>query len=357
MTVRRSCFMSTKVEAENDPWRWRHAEPRWELFQDNKAIWEAVLERCDAAKHSIVMEQYIFGSHGVGRRLLDLLTAKARQGVSVRVLADGLGSLGLERCEGAQSLIRAGGRIAMYNSVLDLIRHPIARAHRLHRKTVIYDASSIMTGGSCYLDRMATWRDTMIFVEGPLPPAVTREFELAWQRANHRPVATNPDHGTNRKVDSGWFYGTSGPLVQARPTLAEVLLGKIAKAERSVSLTTPYLIPDRRLWRTLTAAAARGVRVQILMPQKSDHLVLTLIGGRFAHALSRHGIDVRGYTPAMIHAKVALVDGEWSSVSSFNLDVFSSRLNLESGIYSTSPRLYGALAEQMDADLQQSVRL
>ena len=313
-----------------------------------------MFERCDAARHSIDLEQYIFGTQGVGRRLLDLLAAKARQGVAVRVLADGFGSRGLLRSEGGQALLRRGGQIAMYNGVSDLVRSPIARAHRLHRKTLVCDGSSMMTGGSCFQDRMSDWRDTMILVDGPLPPAVTTEFERTWRSAHHRSAGLGSHLGVNRTTETGWFYAVDGPLAQGRPRLGEVLSEKIAQAEKSVALTTPYLIPDRGLWRALVGAAERGVQVLLLMPARSDHRTLDVVGRLFARALSRRGVDVRRYMPGMIHAKIALVDGRWSSVSSFNLDMFSANLNLESGVHSTSPCLHEALADQMEADLARS---
>ncbi|TFL16253.1 phospholipase D-like domain-containing protein [Jannaschia formosa] len=348
--------MTAQREAETNPSRWRCPEPRWELFHHNKSVWEAVLERCDAARHSIDLEQYILGTEGIGRRLLDLLASKARQGVAVRVLADGLGSHGLLRSEGARTLLRCGGRVAMYNGLSDLLRRPIRRAHRLHRKTLILDGSSVMVGGSCYEDRMSDWRDTMLHVDGPLPPAVLSEFERAWRSAHRRSAAVDPASRAQGTAEEGWFYSVSGPLVQARHGLGEVLAGKIARAGRSVALTTPYLVPNRRLWRALVAAVERGAKVRLLMPARSDHPALDVIGRGFVRSLLRRGVDVRGYTPGMLHAKVALVDGGWSSVSSFNLDLLSANLNLESGVFSTSQSLYGALAEQMDADLARSER-
>ena len=124
-----------------------------------------------------------------------------------------------------------------------------------------------------------------------------------------------------------------------------------------MSLTTPYFVPDRRLWRALIAAVEHGATVRILMPARSDHPSLDKIGRRFAHALSHRGVEMRFYTRGMLHAKVALVDGDWSLVSSFNLDLFSAKLNLESGVLSTSHALYDALAAQMDVDLAYSERL
>ena len=304
--------------------QWPRAEPDWALFQDNHAIWDAVLEQCDTA----------------------------RQGVDVRVLADGLGSHGLVRCEGGQALLRNGGRIAMFNGPRDLARRPARRGHRMHRKTLICDESRVMVGGSCYEDRMSTWRDTMIRVGGPLPSAVVAEFDRASRMAHDSPaeVLSTAAHAGQE----GWSYVLSGPNVQAQPDLRSALPEKIAGAEQSVSLTTPYLAPNRRLWRALLSAVERGAKVRILMPARSDHRFLDAIGQRYAHALVRRGVEVRCYTRGMLHAKVALVDGAWSSVSSFNLDLFSGNLNLESGVFSTSPALHEELSAQWDIDWAES---
>ena len=344
--------MTENAKLQQHEAHWPCAEPDWTLFQDNQTIWNAVLEQCDTASRSIRLEQYIFGTSGVGRQLLDLLAAKARQGVDVRILADGLGSHGLVRCDGGQELLRSGGRIALFNPPGDLARRPFRRAHRLHRKTLICDESRVMVGGSCYEDRMSTWRDTMIRVGGPLPPAIVAEFDRASRMADNEPAEVLPT--TDRGEQEGWSYALSGPDMQAQPDLRSALPGKIAGARHSVSLTTPYLIPNRRLWRAICSAVERGAKVRILMPARSDHRALDRVGQRFAHALVRRGVEVRGYTPAMIHAKVALVDGAWSSVSSFNLDVFSGNLNLESGIFSTSPALHEALSDQWETDWAQS---
>jgi len=349
--------MSQSADTGADRSQWQCAEPSWALFQDNEAIWRAVFEQCDAAKHSIDLEQYIFGTRGVGRQLLDLLARKAREGVAVRLLADGLGSRGLPRSDGGRALTRSGGGIAMFNGVSEILCRPVARAHRMHRKTLICDGSHVMVGGSCYEDRMSNWRDTMILVGGPLPPAIASAFNGAWRHATHQAAEALPALDEGASPGRGWSFAVSGPSAGSQRGLSEMLPEKIARAERSVSLTTPYLIPDGRLWRAMTAAAERGVKVQILMPARSDHRVLDVVGRRFAHALQRRGVEMRGYMRGMLHAKVALVDDDWSSISSFNLDLFSAKLNLESGVFSTSPALYQALTAQMEADLASSERL
>ncbi|EAR49956.1 cardiolipin synthase [Oceanicola granulosus HTCC2516] len=345
--------MTRDAQAENDHARWPCANPAWSLFHDNQAIWEAVFRQCEEARHSIDMEQYIIGKQGVGRDLLNLLARKAREGVAVRLLADGLGCRGLERSEGGRALRRAGGRISMFNPLSALLRHPVSRAPRLHRKTLIVDKARVMVGGSCYQDRMSTWRDTMIQVDGPLPPAITSAFDSAWRGARSN-VDGTPPLETDGAAPDGWCFAASGPGPHTTPDLRKCLPERIAAAEESVSLTTPYLLPDRRLRRALIAAAGRGVRVRIVMPARSDHRPLDVLGHRFARSLARQGVTICFYKPRMLHAKVALIDGNWSSVSSFNLDLFSARLNLESGVFGTSAALHDALAAQMEADVASS---
>lgn len=187
----------------------------------------------------------------------------------------------------------------------------------------------------------------MIRVGGPLPLAVVAEFDRASRIAHDRSteiLSTVASGG-----EEGWSYALGGPDLRVQPDLRSDLPRKIADARQSVCLTTPYLIPNRRFWRAMIAAVERGTNVRILMPAKSDHRFLDAIGQRYARALVRRGVEVHGYTPGMLHAKVALVDGAWSSVSSFNLDLFSGNLNLESGVFSTSPSLYGGLCQVVEA--------
>lgn len=320
------------------------AEARWELFHDNRSGWRAVFETCEAATQSLDLEQYIFRSDGVGGRLLELLTAKARQGVAVRVVADGIGGFSLSRSEGARSLVRAGGEIALYNGLADIARKPARIVHRLHRKTVLCDRRLLIVGGYCYSDRMSDWRDTMIRIEDRIPDAVPIAFEAVLHAAQRRSAERPRPSG--RSDGDGWSYRLSGPCSEAAPGLREALLHHIASARRSLTLITPYLIPDRPLWRALLAARDAGACVRILMPARSDHPSLDLVSRPFVRALSRRGVEVYGYEPTMLHAKIALADNDWCAVSSFNLDLLSLRMNLENGVVSRSSALYGALAEQ-----------
>ena len=208
---------------------------------------------------------------------------------------------------------------------------------------------------ACFSDRMSDWRDTMIRTDGRIPAAVPDAFEAVLRAAQRRPAEAPRSFG--RSEGDGWSYRLSGPCSEAAPGLREALLRRIAGARRSLTLTTPYLILDRPLWRALLAARDAGACVRILMPARSDHPSLDRVGRPFVRALSRHGIEVYGYEPTMLHAKIALADDDWCAVSSFKLNIFSLRMNLENGIVSRSSALCGALAERLEEDLRRARRL
>ena len=331
--------------------------PAWSLFHQNAEIWPAVLGEIEEARESLTLEQFIFAPDGIGARLLEALTLRARAGVHVRLLADGFGSRALLRGEHARALIRAGGEVKLYDSIAEVLRNPIKRLSRLHRKTVIRDRRSAMIGGACYHDRMSDWRDTMIRIEGEVAEVAADVFEPLWDRALSHTPREAPAHSPPGQTRAEWAYMISTPVKPAERELYDVLLNRIAEAASEVTLTTPYLVPDIKFIRAIARLAKRGVRVRIIMPARSDHPSLDLIGRRFAHALARRGAEIHLYEPSMIHCKLALIDGDWASVTSFNLDILSFWLNLESGVIGTDPAFCEAIAERLDRDMAASRRL
>lgn len=326
----------------------------WRLFHHNAEIWPAVIAECEAAQESLTLEQFIFSPNGIGRRLLDVLTGRAKAGVHVRVLADGFGSRHLANSEGGRALRAAGGELVLYDTLRDVLRNPVRRLSRLHRKTVIRDRQSAIIGGACYHDRMSDWRDTMIRIEGEVVDVAADVFDALWNRQREEHEREAPAHSPPGQTRNDWAYMISTPVKPAERELYHTLLSRIADAERHVTLTTPYLVPDLRFMREIARLAKRDVQVRIVLPAKSDHPTLDVIGRRFAHALARRGAEIWCYEPSMIHCKLALVDGTWASVTSFNLDILSFWLNLESGVVGTEDGFCEAVAEQLERDIAAS---
>jgi len=334
------------------------AEPVWELFHSNRTAWKAAFALCESARHSIAIEQYIFSRKGVGDDLLDLLAARARQGVRVRVLADAFGSQHLIGSPPAEALQKAGGEVVHFHGLRDFVRDPRTLVHRLHRKAVICDEDKLLTGGSCFSPRMVDWRDTMVRVEGPLAREALSIFETTWRAAREgRGLPRIPAAAPLERARPVWSYMVSWPTSSAGNEYYRLILDRIGRAQSRVDLTTPYFLPDRTFLRCLGDAAARGVRVRLLIPARSDHPMIDRISSIFTRKLTRQGVEVHGYLPAMMHAKLIVVDTGFAAVGSFNLGIDSFRMNLEGAVATASPDFIAALTVQLERDFAASKRL
>jgi cardiolipin synthase len=335
------------------------AQPAWTLFHSNQTAWKAIFELCEEARHTLALEQYIFAPDGIGGRLLDLLTSRAKAGVDVRMVLDGFGSSRVPTSEKGRALVKAGGRIAMYNGARDVLFHPYGHLHRLHRKSVLADRRRLILGGCCYHDRMCDWRDTMVSIEGAPVPAAVIAMDILWRRVTApRTPQAEPAHSPPI-APGDWAYMVSTPYKPAQREFYRTLIGVLSHAQQSITLTTPYFVPDIAFRRALNGALKRGVQVRLIIPhpKKNDHPVWNVPARLFAGRLAERGAEIWLYRPAMMHAKIAVVDDDWASVGSTNLDLLSFALNLENGIVSRARDFHGALLEQLDRDIAQSVRL
>ena len=328
---------------------------KWTLFHTNRTAWAAAKELLDGASESIAIEQFIFSYRGIGAEILEILTRKAGSGVRVRVIADAFGSPGLLRSEAAQALIRAGGEIAIFHGLATSLKHPASAFHRMHRKTILCDGRYFMTGGSCFHPRMEEWRDTMVTVEGPVARTALHEFEKTWARVTQSsPVI---DAATAPESDPEWSYLVSSPYGPEGREYYLKLIEHISKAQRTVVLTTPYLVPVGRFWTAMERATRRGVRVRVMIPRQSDHALVDLFSLTFARRLLGQGVEVYGYTGGMMHAKLAVIDDDWAAVGSFNLGIDSIKMNFEGVVVSRARDFHDALLDQLERDLKRSRRL
>lgn len=332
--------------------------PRWALLHSNRSAWAVAKAILEEARESIAIEQFIFSHRGIGAEILDILAGRARQGVRVRLLADWFGSRHLAGSEGARALLAAGGEIAIFNAPGRFFRSPSAAFHRLHRKSIVCDGRLLMTGGSCFHPRMADWRDTMVLIEDPVARDAVEEFEDTWRRATaKRPPRVDPGPASVAGIVREWSYLVSSPYERGKWEYDFQLFDRIAHAQRTVTLTSPYLVPAGRFWRVMENATRRGVRVRVMIPARSDQPLTDIFSFRYARRLLGRGVEVYGYTGGMMHAKLAAVDGDWAAVGSFNLGIDSFRMNLEGALVSRSRDFHDALMGQLEVDLATSRRL
>ncbi len=334
------------------------------ILSDGAEALPAMLEAIDSAKKQVSLEMYWFASDRTGTSFADALGRKAESGVEVNLLYDGVGSF--ESDEAMFDELRGRGvRVVEFHPVSPWRTRFkwswVTWNRRNHRKLLVVDGKTGITGGLNLCDQSAPveaggqgWRDAMVEIAGPVAHQLGHLFERTWRRAGGAPLRDPPvpapaPEGTKGRVRgarivwSGW----SG----RRRTIRANYLWRISTARKSIHLTNPYFVPDRTVVRELRCAARRGVDVRILVPAASD-VPLVRYASRAGYArLLKEGVHVHEYAAAVLHAKTAVIDGDWSTVGSYNLDYRSWKLNLELNAVIADADLGARMEERFAADL------
>ncbi len=354
---------------------------RVRVFGDGDQTYAAIEDAMRVARRQIHLEYYIFEPDAIGTRWRDLLAARARAGVAVRVLVDALGS---KNC-GARfwaPLVEAGGEVRRFNPPKFLRLQPSQINFRTHRKIVVIDGRHAFTGGinvgagnSILSSGHAAWRDTHVEIVGAPALDLQLVFLEDWLFAGASQVrSAQRDRALVDAPDdiAGWFpppvvaaAGDEGPWVQIidsgpderTPDILRFLFTAITSARRRLWITTPYFVPDESIMTALVTAHARGVDVRLMVPQRGDSRIVTAAASTFAEEAAAEGIPVFRFGPRMIHAKTMVVDDELAIVGTANLDNRSFRLNFEviAAIYDTG--ITRELAAMFERDLAEAAPL
>lgn len=307
------------------------------------------------AKHSIHLMTFILGRDVVGRRLVKLLAQRAREGVKVRLLLDGLGCF-LSAGSFCDPIREAGGEVVKFMPVMPL-QTPHSANLRNHRKIAIFDHRIAAVGGrNLAVEYMGPttlkrrWRDLGGVIEGPAVRLLDEIFLADWAFATGQSLADLqrelPAAVPAAAGDSEVQIVTSGPDVSGDP-LYEGILSLVQQAERSVWIVTPYFIPDEVLYRSLLVQARAGIDVRLVVPEKSNHPITDLARKHYLRGLHAAGAKILFYGPGMIHAKMLLVDEATSLFGSANMDLRSLFLNFEVGAVTYSPSEAKAISDWM----------
>jgi cardiolipin synthase len=303
-------------------------------LRNGEEAYPAMLDAIEQAATSVTLSTYIFAADDIGRRFVDALARAVRRGVEVRVLVDGAG-VGYSRPPIHHVLRRAGVRAALFLPVR-LGRGLAFFNLRNHRKILVCDGRVGFSGGMNIRDlHMAavatrhTTRDVHFRVEGPVVQQLQEVFAEDWAFAT-REVLDGPV----------WFppLDAAGPIaarvLSGGPDVdfevaRSVLLGALAAARESVAIVTPYFLPDQSMIAALAVTALRGVRVDIVLPERGNiPLVRWAARAQLWQVLAR-GCRVFLSPAPFDHAKLLVVDGGWVLVGSSNWDSRSLRLNFE----------------------------
>ncbi len=314
-------------------------------------IFPAMLDAIAGARKSITFETYIYWSGRIGERFADALAAKAREGVSVHVLLDWVGSARMDD-RLLDRMREAGVEIRKYHApkwyTLDKLNN------RTHRKLLIVDGLVGFTGGVGIADEWdgnaedeRHWRDTHFRIEGPAVLQMQAAFVDNWMKVTGV-VLDGPDYFPVPQAvgaDAAQMFKSSRD--GGAESMHLMYLLSIASATRSIDLSMAYFVPDDLARQALLDAMKRGVRVRMILPgPHTDTEVLREASRAKWGDLLAAGAEIFEYRPTMFHCKVLVVDGVWTSVGSTNFDNRSFRLNDEANL-----NVYGAEFARRQTDI------
>ena len=333
-----------------------------EVLTNGPCFYPAALDAMRSAQQSICLEAYIFQRSEIGRLYLEVMTGRARAGVQVNVVLDAFGSMGGKAF--FKPLLDAGGRLEWYNKPR---WYSLARVdNRTHRELLIVDGRIGFIGGAGIADQWfkgsekhPRWRDTVVRVEGDAVPNLLATFAENWLTSHGEILAGPryfPEIHCQKRTVAMVINSTPTPGGSTRARVLFQML--LASAERTISITTPYFLPDKGLVRELCRAVERGVKIRILVPGRaSDHMVTRSTSRGGYGPLLRAGAEVYEYQPAMIHAKLLVVDELWAVVGSTNFDNRSFGINDEVNLALRDHEIAARLERDMAHDLKESRRV
>jgi len=325
-------------------------------------IFPEMLAAIRGARRSISFEMYIYWKGSVGEQFTAALEERARSGVKVHVIIDALGSQKIEKSVIGR-LRDAGARVVLYNPVR---WDTIARMNnRTHRKIMVIDGALGYTGGAGIGDEWsgdaqdaAHWRDTHFRLEGPAVAQMQAAFMENWIEVTGE-VLHGPDYFPELRPAGGELAQFMVSSPGGGGESAQLLyLMSIAAARRSIQLSAAYFVTDDNEVRQLVEAAARGVRVQIIVPGPITDTAAVRRASRSTWGeLLRAGVEIYEYQPTFYHVKVMTVDGLWVTAGSTNFDTRSFSTNDEANL-NVYDRAFAAAQERIfEQDLERSRRI
>lgn len=350
-------FLSTVTNAPV-----RHSHIR--SFVNGPEFYPAELAAIRKARRAINMEFYEWQKGRVSDEFLVALTERARHGVEVRIVLDAIGSFTTPGSR-FKELRAAGGKMFWY--------HPLRwntwqyANNRSHRKLIVIDSHTAFAGGAGIADQWMwetkkggpRWRDTVFSIEGNSVPGLISTFSENWLEASGQ-ILSDPGQFEFRPSQEG----TPSLVVSSTPagggTTARILFQALIQcAKKSVSVTTPYFLPDRSARHALMRAAEkRGVQVRILVAGPHiDHPAVRRVSRHNSRHLLRAGAEIFEYQPSMIHAKLMVVDDAWCVFGSTNFDHRSFALNDEINVATLDYELAASLRRDFEEDLRHSRKL
>lgn len=342
-----------------------------ELLENGEAFFPAVFDDIARARKTIIIETFIWFDDPIGRQLRDALIAAVARGVTVDITVDGYGSAPLGP-DFVRQVTDAGVRLHVYDPRGSMFGVQTNLFRRLHRKLAVIDQTIGYIGGINYsLEQVRDYgpeskQDYHVRVTGPVVEDMHAFCYQALGRLGE--VERRPWSSRLRWLRRQLPDALRQPVRDASailvwrdnhqyPTGVETFYRHaIREAKREIIIANAYFFPGYGFLRDLRQAAARGVRVVLILQGNPDKDYVRTAASTLHHDLLSSGIEVHEYMERPLHAKVAVIDDDWSTVGSSNLDPFSLSLNLEANLIIRDPAFNRLLRERLMALMETACR-
>lgn len=315
-----------------------------ELYQD-------MLDAIRHAKRHVFFETFIWKNDEVGQLFKDALIDAAKRGVHVWIIYDEMGNLVVPRK--FQQMPQISTLHVLHFRILRSFFLSLRNTGTDHRKILTVDNRVGFIGGYNIGSLYATqWRDTHLRIEGPGVWELTNAFVDFWNAHRRKHHPTLP-HYPSPAWDTGVTIARNEPNRFLFPVRG-LYISALNRAEKQVWITSAYFVPDKDILDELCVAAARGVDVRVLIPERSNHIAVDWVSRCYYLELLEAGVQIWLYRGAMIHAKTATVDGAWTTIGTANIDRLSMTGNYEVNLEVTSKRLAAQMEQVFLNDLSNS---
>lgn len=317
-------------------------------------LYDDMLAAIDSAQHTVYLESFIWKGDAIGEAFRTAVNGAAERGVEVYLVWDQFANLVVKPS------------FYDFDSRVHIQRHPLLvggwlfflprNFGRNHRKLLVVDGRIAFLGGYNIGSLYATdWRDTHVALTGEAVPELENAFIDYWNLRPSKKRDLLPD-ATKRP----WFTPVRVQRNVPRHSVFPIrgmYMEAIDRADKRVWLTSAYLIPDDDFIEALAAAVQRGADVRVLVPARSNHIVADWVSRGYYRRLLKAGVRLFLYQGAMVHAKTAMIDDEWATVGTANIDALSLRGNYELNLEFFSEEVAAKMAEVFELDLTNCTEL
>ena len=335
---------------------------RIELLRNGGEFFPALTAAIDAAEREVWLETYIFADDAAGRAIADALIRAAHRGVDVRVLVDGWGARHYLTKRLERRLRDGKVRLLKYRPEIAPWQFRTHRLRRMHRKLCHVDQRIAFVGGINLIDDMNTPHqkpprlDFAVRVGGPVVVPIVQTMQRLWAlvelvqfERSDVPLFPEPFHVAHAGTQTAKFVIRDN--LRYRRDIERAYLAAIRTAKREILIANAYFFPGVRLRRALITAAKRGVSVTLLLQARVEYRLLHYASRALYGQLLSAGVVIAEYHRSFLHAKVAVVDDQWATVGSSNIDPYSLLMAREANVFVRDPHF----ADQLRIELLQMI--